>query len=183
MERTVGMMWRAKIPQAEVRLAGNLFEQRRGQARLSDAGLAREQDDATLAALRLLPTSQQQLQLFVAAQQRRHAGLMQCFEAALRGAEAHDLPGLHCIGEALERQRAEVAVVEEPAGEAARGRCDHHRVRLGKRLQAGSEIERFTDNAVLLGHAVTDEVVHDDQPSGDANPDLRCDVRGPVALV
>ena len=183
MERAVGVMGRAEVAQAEVLLAGNSLEQRRAQARLSDAGLAREQDDATLAALRLFPTSQQQLQLFVAAQQRRHAGLVQGLEAAFRGAEAHDLPRRHGLGEALERHRAEVAVIEEPAGEAVRGRLDHHRVRFGERFQAGSEIGRPTDNAVLLRLVLASEVAHDDQPGGDADADLRCDLRGPVALV
>ena len=51
MERAVGVMRRAEVAQAEMRLAGNAFEQRRGQARLADAGLAGEQDDAALAAL------------------------------------------------------------------------------------------------------------------------------------
>jgi hypothetical protein len=129
-----------------------------------------------------LPTSQQQLQLFVAAQQRRHAGLVQRVEAAFRGAEARDLPRLHGLGEALERHRAEVAVIEQPAGEAMRGRFDRHRVRFGKRFQAGSEIGRSTDNAVLLRLVLAGEVAHDDQPGGDANADLQCDVRGPVAF-
>src|SRR5258708_38111836 len=99
-----------------MRLAGNPLGQRRGQARLSDARLAREQDDATLAALRLVPASQQQLQLLVAAHQWRHAGLVQRLEPALRGAEAHHLHGSRGLGEALEYHRAEVAIVEEPAG-------------------------------------------------------------------
>ena len=88
MERAVGVMGRAEVAQAEVRLAGNSFEQRRAEARLADAGLAREQDDAARAALRLLPAAQQQLELLVAAQQRRDAGLVQGLEAAFRGARA-----------------------------------------------------------------------------------------------
>ena len=53
-------------------------------------------------------------------------------------------------------------------------------VGLGEHLQASSEIGRFADNFVLLCHA---EVAHDDEPGGYANPDLRGDVRGPVALL
>ena len=123
---------------------------------------SREQDDAARAALRLLPTAQQQLQLVVAAQQRRHAGRMQGVEAAFRGARTQDLPGPHRLGEALERHRAEIAVIEEPAGEAVRGRLDHHRVRFGKRLQAGREIGRVTDNAVLLRLVLAGKTARDD---------------------
>ena len=107
---------------------------------------------------------------------------MQGVEAAFRGARAQDLPRLHGLGEALEHHRTEVAVIEQPAGEAVRGRFDHHRVRFGERLQAGREIGRPPDNAVLLRLVLAGEVAHDDQAGGDADADLRCDPRGPVAL-
>jgi hypothetical protein len=183
MKRTVRVVWRTEISQAPVRPDGNLLVQRGGQARLSDARLARKQDDATLAALRPSPVLQQQLELLVTAHQRRDAGLMQRLESALRRAETDHLHSPQGLGKALERHRAEIAIVEEPAGEATGVRLDHHGVGLGELLQARSEIGGFTDNFVLLGHALADEVAHDHQPGGDADPDLRCDARGPAAFV
>ena len=175
-------MGRAEVAQAEVRLAGDSFEQRRAEARLADAGLAREQDDAACAGLRLLPAAQQQLEFFVAAQQRRDARLVQGLEAVFRRAEARDLPRLHGLGEALECCHAEIAVIEQAAGEAARDGLDHHRVRFGQHLQAGGEAGRAADNAVLRRLVRAGDIAHDDQSGGDADADLRRDLRGPVAL-
>jgi hypothetical protein len=55
-------------------LAAEPFHDGLGDTRLADPGLARDQHHPTLAALCLLPSSQEQVNLFVAADQRRSSG-------------------------------------------------------------------------------------------------------------
>ena len=102
VERAVLVMRRAEIAQARVWLAAEPLHDSLSDARFADAGLARDQHDA--ARRRALACSQrrmQQLDLLVAADQRR-GGCAQRLEAALDRARAQHLPGWHVLGEALE---------------------------------------------------------------------------------
>src|SRR5215469_12896802 len=71
IERAVLMMGRAEGAQACVRLAAEPLHNGLSDARFSDARLAREQHHAALAALSLLPPAQEQVDLLVAADERR----------------------------------------------------------------------------------------------------------------
>ena len=71
-----------------------------------------------LAALRLLPAAQEQIDLLAAPDERRRARA-QRLEPALGGARAQHLPCRDGLGEAFERDCPEIAVVEEAAGQPA----------------------------------------------------------------
>ena len=71
IERAVLVMRRAEIAQPRVWLAAEPLHDGLSDARLADTGLARDQHDAAVATLCLLPASQQQINLLVAADQRR----------------------------------------------------------------------------------------------------------------
>src|SRR4051812_42491863 len=79
----VGVVGRAELAQHRVRLADQPLLQCSDQARLADAGLAREQHDLALAVLRVLPPVEQQAQLVLAADQRRGGAGLPGVEAAL----------------------------------------------------------------------------------------------------
>src|SRR4029077_13568081 len=60
----VGVLWRAEIAQARVRLADEAFHERRSKPRLADTGLARKQYHLSFAGFRPGPTPQQQFKFF-----------------------------------------------------------------------------------------------------------------------
>src|SRR5207247_243022 len=70
VERAVCMVRLAEVAKAHMRLALELDQEALGDARLADAGLAGEQHDPTLAGLGLIPTAQQQIDLFLPADER-----------------------------------------------------------------------------------------------------------------
>src|SRR5580693_6497355 len=142
-------MRRAERAQARVRLAGDPFDQGLGEARLANARFARDQDDAALAGLRLLPAPSQQPQLLVAVDEWR-ARRAQRLETALGSALAHYPCGFDRYGEAFDLDRAEILVVEQPAGQPPRARRDHHRPWLGQRLQPRRQVWRLADDRLLL---------------------------------
>ncbi len=92
-----------------VRLAGKPLAQGPHQARLADAGLAREQDHLAFALLRPLPAVEQQPKLLLPPDQGREAGRAQGLEAALGRALADDREGAHRPRESLERPGAQVS--------------------------------------------------------------------------
>ena len=150
-------------------------------ARFADAGLARDQHDAAVAALRLLPAAQEQVDLLVAADERR-GGRAQRLEPALGGARAQHLPRRHILGEALERDGAEIAILEQAADQPPCARCNHHGARLGQRLEASGKVGRLADDRLLLGRARADEVADHDEPGRDPDAHLQGDAGGGVEL-
>src|SRR5271166_4830181 len=170
MERAVGMLRRAEIAQARVRLAGEMFHELRRQPRFADAGLAREQHDLTFARLRQRPSLRQQFKLLFPPDERRQFSGMERLEAALDQTRPQGSPGPRGPGDALEVLRAEVLQLEEIAEQAPRAFGDDHHVRLGDALKTGREVWRLADDAALLRFARTDQVADDDQPGRDADP-------------
>src|SRR5262249_48602099 len=84
-QSAVLVMRRAEVAQARVRLACDPLLEGGGQARLADARLARNQNDAPAAALGLLPSAGQQLELLPAADKRGQGRApVQRVEAALQ---------------------------------------------------------------------------------------------------
>src|SRR5215831_460841 len=71
MQGTVGVIWRAMALNTRVAVIHEAIDERLRQTRLADPRLPRDVDDAPLTGLGLGPASQQQLQLLVAAKQRR----------------------------------------------------------------------------------------------------------------
>ena len=166
------MVRRAEQAQAGVRLAAQPLEQGLREPRLADARLARNQDDRALAALGLLPAPLQQRQLLVAADERR-GGRAQCRKAAFDHALAHDPRGYDRRGKALDLDRPQILVVEQPGGQPPRARPDHHRPRLRQRLQPRREVRRLADHRLLLRRALADQVADHDQTGGDPDPHLQ----------
>jgi hypothetical protein len=72
----------------------------------------REQDDRALAALRLLPAAQEQIDLLAAPDERRRAGA-QRLEPALGGARAQRLPCRDGLGEAFVAETGSLARTRE----------------------------------------------------------------------
>ncbi len=67
------MVGRTLVAQQEMRLAGDRLDQGLTDARLTDPGLAGQQDRLAFAARRLPPAFKQEAEFLVAADDRRHA--------------------------------------------------------------------------------------------------------------
>ncbi len=156
-----------------MRLAAQPLDQALHETRLADTRLARNQHDGALTGLGLLPASPQQRQLLLAADQRRQVRPVPRREAALDGALAHHPRGDDRRGQALDLDRAEILIVEVTPGEPPRARPDHHRARLGQRLQPRREVRRLANDPAFLRFARADEIAHDDEARGDADPHLQ----------
>ena len=65
------------------------------------------------------------------------------------------------------------SVLEQVAEEPARTRRDHHRVRLGNRLQARRQVRRLAHDARAPGFARADQIADDHEAGGDADADLQ----------
>ena len=105
------MMWRAKITQADVGFTADPFREGLGDTGLADPGLARDQNNAAVATLGLFPSAMEQVDLLIAANQWRHSRAHR-FETALDSAHTQDLPCLYILGEALQGDAPEVAILE-----------------------------------------------------------------------
>src|SRR6266702_243147 len=162
------MVWRAETAQADVWIIAQPLHRGLGEARFADAGLTRYQHDRAIAALYLLPAAHQQLDLLIAAKQRR-SGYAQGLEAAIDRARAHHSPDRHRVAEASDGHAPESEILEESADEAAGAAVDDHRVRLGQRLKPRGQIGGLTDHHMLLRRALPDEIADDHQPGGNAN--------------
>src|ERR1700732_4516734 len=127
-------MRRTEIAQPRRLLGGDALEQRLGQSRLSDARFGRKHHDTAFTALGLGPPPQQQIELFLAADQWRLGGAKggkPAFDAAL----ADDAPGTWLAGEALQHLRSEILKLEQRAELASGAVRDDHRVWRGQGLQ------------------------------------------------
>jgi hypothetical protein len=155
-----------------MRLAGEPLDEGLGEARLADAGLARQQHDAALAGRGLPPAPLQHRQLLVAADERR-GGRAQRLKAALRAALAQYPPSDDRCRQALDLDRPEILVVEQPAGQPPGARPDHHSSRRGKRQQPRREVGRLADHRLLLRRTLADQIADHDEPSGDPDPHLQ----------
>jgi hypothetical protein len=117
--------------------------------------------------------------IFLAAANQRCSGTAQGFEPALASADLQDLPRRHILAEALERDGAEVAVLEQAASQLAGARRNHHGAGLGQRLEPSGKVRRFADDRLLLGRTRADEIATTTSPV--AIPRRTC--RGEPAVV
>src|ERR1700736_6306393 len=111
-QRAVRAVRRADVSQPDVGFALQQLLERHRNPRLADAGLARDQRDATFALGGLLPASLQHLQLFFSTDQRRQVARMQRLETALDNAYPRDLPRPDRLGGAGPVDFAEIAAIE-----------------------------------------------------------------------
>ena len=82
IKRAVGVLRRAEIAQARVRLGSEAFQQRGRQSRLADTRLAGEQHHLAFAGLCLRPAPQQQFEFFFPPDKLGQAARVQSLEAA-----------------------------------------------------------------------------------------------------
>jgi len=113
-----------------MRLGAEAFFEGCGEARLADAGFARDQHDLAVAGLGARPAPQQQVDLLVAADERRQRRPAQSLEPALDGAFPKHVPTAHRFAARSGFHCAEIAAVEQVADQTPGGPPDHHCVRL-----------------------------------------------------
>src|SRR6516162_10337924 len=109
------------------------FQNRLCDARFANAGFARDEDHLPVAALGLFPSAEEQVDFLVAADERR-GGRVQRLEPAVRGARTQHLPGGHILGETLERDGSEIAILEQAADQRPCARCNDDRAWPGQGL-------------------------------------------------
>src|SRR6516165_2635719 len=97
-----------------MRLGLDMLRHGRGQARFTDARLAGDQHHPSLAQLRLLPAPRQEVELLVAADERR-GPRTQCLKAADDPALADHTPGTLWLAKTGERLRPEILQLEQHA--------------------------------------------------------------------
>src|SRR5262249_61395294 len=119
--RAVGVVGRALITQARVRLAGDALGESRRKARLADPWLARDQHDLPFALPGQPLALQQKVELVLAANEIGQTYRTNRLEAALGSRHAFDHPRRDRIGNPFDLLAAEVAQTEQIAEQAARG--------------------------------------------------------------
>ena len=134
IKRAVGVLRRAEIAQARVRLASEAFQQRGREPRFADPGLAGEQHHLAFAGLRFRPAPQQQFEFFFPPDEVGQAARVQRLEAAFDRTRPQRRPRSHRPGDALEVLGSEVLKLEQIAQQFSRALGDDDPVRLGDAL-------------------------------------------------
>src|SRR5215472_17213748 len=96
-----------------MRLVAQALQKFGAQPRLTDARFTGQQHHLALAALGARPSALQQVELFRASDQRRHPTCVQRLEATLDRARALHLPYRYRCTDALQLDRAKLAILEE----------------------------------------------------------------------
>src|SRR5215467_9091914 len=120
--------------------------QLRGDARLADSGFAGDEHNLTVTCLGARPTPQQQVDLLVAADQRRQRRSVQSLEPARDSTRTQNLPYRHRRRDAFHLDGAKIAVLEESADQPACARGDHDSIGFGQGLQTSSEVWCLADD-------------------------------------
>src|SRR5208282_1054063 len=175
-QRAVLVIGRAEIAQAEVRLGLQAFFKCRDDPRLTDAGLPGNQYDLAITGLGAGPPAQQQVDLFVAANQRGQFRSAQCLEAARHDTLTQHLPTAYWPGVAVRVECAEIVAIEQIADQTPGGRLDRHGVRLRRYLQPRRQVWSVSDNPMVPALADPDEITNNDHSRGDADPASQRDV-------
>ncbi len=173
MERALRIVRRAEIAQARLPFALKPLQQIFGDARLADAGLAREQHDLALAAPGLIPTAQQPVDLLLPADQRRKGAHAPRLEPADAGYVAAHLPRLDGLRQSSDPDDAERVAVEHPPHQPTRAGGDHHLARRCRGLQQRRHVWRLADRNALSSVAGPQRLPDNNQPRGDADARLK----------
>jgi hypothetical protein len=91
-------------------------------------------------------------------------------KAAAGEALTENLEAAHGLGKALEPGRPKLAQFEQLAQEPACAIRDHHGAKRGRLLQPRRQVRRLAHHRLLARHTLADEIAHDHQAGGDANP-------------
>src|SRR3954470_20220604 len=171
------MVSRAEETHRRVGLVRYALREAERDVRLADTGLARQEDGASLAPHCPPPTTPQQFDLFLPAQELPQSGIMARLEAALDSAWAQDFPRRHRLRKALQRRRLQLAVLEMSGGKLPRCPADHNGARLGEHLKPGRQIGGVAEGRMLLSRTLPDEFPDDNGAGRDADPDLKPGIR------
>jgi len=170
-KRAVGVVGRALVTQARVRLAGDALGERRHKTGFADPRLARDQHDLPFALPSEALPLQQEIELVLAVDeigQTRRAGRL---EAALGIGYAFDRPRCDRLGNTLDLVPPKVAQTEQIPEQAARGGGDDDRPRLRQSLKARCKVRRVPDHGVLAQRTLAAEVADHHQTGRDADAD------------
>src|SRR2546430_12454362 len=149
MKRAVGVVGRALITQARVRLAGNALGESCRQARFADPRLARDQHDLPLTFPGKALAVHQKFDLVLAADEIGQTGAADCLETALGSRHALDRPCRNRLGNALDVMAAEVAQTEQVAEQTARSGGDDHRPQPSQGPETGGKVRRLPVQSVV----------------------------------
>ena len=167
----------AEITQPDMRITLDALRQRRAEARFANPRLPRDQHHVPLAGFRLLPAAQQEVELFIAPDERGSLGAKR-LETTQHAALTDDTPSALRFGKPGERLLAEIVDLEQGADLPPRAVGDDQRVRRGQPLQPGGEIQRLADDPALLRRTGADQIAHHDEAAGDAEPNVQGLPRG-----
>src|SRR5215472_3110148 len=142
-----------------MRLGLDALRQRGRQTRLANTRLAGDQHHPSFAELRLLPAPRQEVEFFVAADQRRDPRT-QCLEAADDPALADHTPSTLWLSKTGERLGAEILDLKQRADLSPGALGNNQGARPGQRLQAGDEVWGFADHAALLCSIRADQIAN-----------------------
>ena len=153
-----------------MRLTLEPLAQRPHEARLADAGLARQQHHLALALLGSLPALEQQADLVLAADKRRQARSVQRLEPALGGAfprprakpgPERESPSVSCRPSSASSNSPPISCRVRAAITTA--------ARLGQGLQPRRQVRRVADHRLLARRAFADQLADDHRAGGDAD--------------
>ena len=172
-QRAAAEVGRALEQHGSYRFACQAIAQGLADARLADAGLARQQHDLAFAVAGERPALQQQRDLAVAADKLDQTLHVLGLEARRGGALAEHAPRLLRRGEAFELEPPQRFERERLAEQLARVVGKHDFTRLGLRLQPRGEIRRLAAGRTLSRRRADADLADDDPASGDADAGLK----------
>ena len=154
---------------------GEAVAQGLADARLADAGLARQQHHLPFAVARQAPAFEQQRHLAGAADEFDQPALVLRLEAARHAALAAHAPRLDRRDKALQLECSGRLELERRTHQAARLGRQHDLARRGMGLQARREVGRFAAGRLLRGRRAGADLADHHEAGGDADARLQVD--------
>ena len=177
MQGAVHVEGRTEVTQDGDRVAAHLVAKGLDQARLADPGLAGQEHDLAFAGERVGPARQQQVELFVTADQGRKAPDRRRLEATGRPARFARPIDVKRPVDPPYGAWTELVEDEQAFDQPARALADHHRARLGQVLQASGEIGGLSYDRHLVTELAGADVAGDHEAGTDADPHGNVDAR------
>jgi hypothetical protein len=156
-----------------VGLASEALPECLGQSGLADPRFGRDQNDAPRTGFRLLPSTLQEFEFLVAADERALARA-QRFEPAADPALAEHAKCRNRCRQPFHLDLAEALIIKQASDQPPRSLRDDDRVGFGEPLQPRGEIGRLANDGLLLGGARSDQVADDGKPGRQTDADLQC---------
>jgi hypothetical protein len=141
------------------------------EPRLADPGLPAQQHHLALAGQGVGPARQQQVELLVAADQRRQAAHGGGLKAAARLAGLAGAVHRDRLVDAFHDLCPELLEHEQAFDQPARAVADQHGAGLGQLLQAGGDVGGLADDCHLVAKLASADVAGDHEAGVDAHPD------------